>query len=78
MSEDVIREYLKDKSIVVYATETFLQEDDADTVANNNTFVRKLVPIAEKRLDFRYHKNIVAQIEEQEYEIKDDLIQWMV
>ena len=34
-----------------------------------------MVPIAEKRLDFRYHKNVVAQIEELHIEIQDSIIQ---
>ena len=34
-----------------------------------------MIPIAEKRLDFRYHKNIGVQIEEQHFEIQDSLIQ---
>ena len=75
MSEDDIREYLKNKSIVLYATESFLREDEANTVTNKNTVVSYLVPIVEKRLDFRYHKNIVAQIEEHNLEIADELFQ---
>ena len=75
MSEDDIREYLKNKSIVLYATESFLREDEANTVTNKNTVVSYLVPIVEKRLDFRYHKNIVTQIEEHNLEIADELFQ---
>ena len=74
MSEDVIREYLKNKSIVVFATESFVKED-GEQEPNQNEVQSYLVPIAEKRLDFRYHKNIVAQIEEHHIEIQDELIQ---
>ena len=74
MSEAVIREYLKNKSIVVFATESFVKED-GEQEPNQNEVVSYMVPIAEKRLDFRYHKNIVAQIEEHHIEIQDELIQ---
>ena len=74
MSEALIREYLKNKSIVVFATESFVKED-GEQEPNQNEVQSYLVPIAEKRLDFRYHKNIVAQIEEHHIEIQDELIQ---
>ena len=74
MSEDVIRDYLKNKSIVVFATESFVKED-GEQEPNQNEVQSYMVPIAEKRLDFRYHKNIVAQIEEHHIEIQDELIQ---
>ena len=63
-SEEEIRDYLKNKSIVVLASESFVIEGDPDQKTNQNEVQSYMVPIAEKRLDFRYHKNIVVQIEE--------------
>ena len=69
MSEEEIRKYMEDKSIVVYATESFIDEDSD---ALNKTLVSYLVPIARKRLDYRYHKNVGAQIEEYKFEIQNE------
>ena len=66
---------MKNKSIVVFATESFVKEEDQEP--NNNEVQHYMVPIAEKRLDFRYHKNIGAQIEEQEFEIQDNIYQFL-
>lgn len=67
-SENEIRKYLENKTIVVFATESFVKEDtNAET--NKNELVSFMVPIAEKRLDFKYHKEIIVQVEELMVEI---------
>lgn len=67
-SEEDIRKYLKNKSLVVFKTESFVKEDGEHEV-NQNELVEYLAPLAEKRLDFRYHKEIYASIEERVIEI---------
>ena len=62
-SEDEIREYLSNKSIVVFASDSFVDEDN-DYGQNQNEVVSFMVPIAEKRLDFRQHKHVIVQVEE--------------
>ena len=67
MDENTIKEFLRDKSIVIYATESFVrepEEDDTEDIDEEDELVSYLVPIAEKRLDFRYHKEIGAKVEE--------------
>ena len=65
-----MRKYMEDKSIVVYATESFVEDPPSNP--HNVTFVSYLVPIARKRLDYRYHKNVGAQIEEYKFEIQNE------
>lgn len=55
-SEENIREYLKNKSVVVLATSSFVEEEFKE--ANNNQIHRNLYRLADKRLDFKYHKNM--------------------
>lgn len=58
-----IREYLKNKTIIVFATQSFLK--DASSESNmSNELVTYLEPVAEKRLDFKYHKRIDAVIQQ--------------
>lgn len=71
-SEENIREYLKNKSIVVFATESFVKEEFKKT--NQNEVYSNLAPLAEKRLDFRFHKNIGVQFEEIHILIQDLLV----
>ena len=54
-----IRDYLKDKTIVVYATQSFVREDEENAT---NEVITILEPVAEKRLDFKYHKRMEAVI----------------
>ena len=57
-SAQEIREYLQDKTIVVYATQSFVREStDSD---KGNEIVNYLEPLVEKRLDFKYHKSVEA------------------
>ena len=72
-SENLFLDYFLDKTIVVFATESFIKEEDQEP--NKNEVQSYMVPIAEKRLDYRAHKNIGAQIEEIYFEIQDMLIQ---
>jgi len=77
MDENTIKEFLRDKSIVIYATESFVrepEEDDTEDIDEEDELVSYLVPIAEKRLDFRYHKEIGAKVEERQYLIEDQLV----
>ena len=60
-TEVEIKEYLKDKSIVVFTTESFVDEDNEYEV-NQNGLISYLVPIAEKKLDFKFHKELSTQI----------------
>ena len=71
-SEDEIREYLKDKTLVVYAAESFVEEEDQEV--NNSNTVSYMVPVAEKRLDFKYHKTVDVQVEENIYILQDKII----
>lgn len=54
-----IREYLQDKSIVVYSSRSFVKEDSE---SGKNELVTFLEPVADKRLDFKYHKRVEAVI----------------
>ena len=50
-----IREYLKDKTVVVYSTQSFVEEN---LESGKNELVHYLEPVAEKRLDFKFHKRM--------------------
>ena len=58
-SEEEIREYLKTKTLVIFATTSFVDEE-TEAEINENKVISYMVPIAEKRLDFRYHKEIIV------------------
>lgn len=60
-SAQQIRDYLQDKTIVVYATQSFVKEADFETT-DKSELVQYLEPLAEKRLDFKYHKKMEAVI----------------
>ena len=48
-----------DKTIVVYASQSFVKEAEEN---EKNELVTFLEPVAEKRLDFKYHKRMEAVI----------------
>lgn len=56
-----IREYLKNKTIIVFATQSFIKESSKEADISNE-LITYLEPVAEKRLDFKYHKRIDAVI----------------
>ena len=60
---------------MVFATESFVDEDTT-TETNKNELVSFMVPIAEKRLDFKYHKEIIVQVEELTIEIQDSILEF--
>ncbi len=66
-SEDEIRKYMSNKSIVVLVSESYI--DDTIEELNNRKVNSILTTLIEKRLDFRYHKNVLAKIEESVTEI---------
>jgi hypothetical protein len=43
-------------TLVVLATKSFVKEEGQEP--NKNELVSYLVPLAEKRLDYRYHKEV--------------------
>lgn len=59
---------MKNKSIVVYASKSFVREDTDD---GSERLVTYLEPVAVKRLDFKYHKSIEAVVQQQNFEIQD-------
>ena len=68
-----------DKSVIIYATESFVREaedlEEGEAIDESNEIVTYLVPIAEKRLDYSIHKVVEAIVEETEYLIQDAIIQ---
>ena len=44
---------------MVYATQSFVREDEENA---KNDVITVLEPVAEKRLDFKYHKRMEAVI----------------
>ena len=71
-AEQLFLDYFLDKTIVVFSTESFVKEENQEP--NQNEVQSYMVPVAEKRLDYRAHKNIGAQVEEIFFEIQDMLI----
>ena len=67
-----IRDYLQDKSIVVYSARSFVKEDQEK---GSNELITFLEPVADKRLDFKYHKRVEAVIQKQNIEIQDSYYQ---
>ena len=59
-SAQEIRDYLKDKTIVVFSSQSFVKENELN---DRNELVTSLEPVAEKRLDFKYHKRMEAVIQ---------------
>ena len=72
-TDEIIKEYMSNKSLIVYASKSFV-EDEVKT-PNDNALVLYLAPLVEKRLDFRYHKDVWAKIEERHLEIQDSYLQ---
>ena len=70
---DEIREYLRDKTIVVFATESYVEDEVIE--ANNRKVISSLTPIIEKRLDFASHKEVKIEVVEHNIEIQDLLLQ---
>ena len=68
-----MKEFMSNKSLIVYASKSFV-EDEVKT-PNENALISYLVPLVEKRLDLRYHKDVWASIEERHLEIQDSYIQ---
>ena len=56
-SAQEIRDYLKDKTVIVYSTQSFVEEN---LESGRNELVHYLEPVAEKRLDFKFHKRMEA------------------
>jgi len=56
-SAQEIRDYLKDKTVIVYSTQSFVEEN---LESGKNELVHYLEPVAEKRLDFKFHKRMEA------------------
>lgn len=63
---------MQDKTIVVYASKSYVKEG---TEASQNELVTFLEPVAEKRLDFKYHKRMEAIIGKTNIEIQDSYYQ---
>ena len=73
-SAQEIREYLKDKTIVVYTTQSYVKDAGEDGIEEAE-LVQFLEPLAEKRLDFKYHKSMEAVFQKQNIEIQDSYYQ---
>ena len=71
-NDEDIKKYLKDKSIVIFTTESFIDEETV-VKANENEVTTYIKELAEIQLDFKYHKQIYATVEETNYEIQDRL-----
>ena len=74
-SEDEIRDYLKDKSLVIFATSSYIETEVVEE--NNREVITSLSPIITKRLDYTYHKVMEVEVEEQQFEIQDKLWQFL-
>lgn len=64
---------MENKSIVVLASESFVDELNEENGLNNRAVISVLQPLIEKRLDFRFHKKLVAKVEETMIEIQDHI-----
>lgn len=62
---------MSNKSVVVLVSENYI--DDTVDEPNNRKINSILTTLIEKRLDFRYHKNVLAKIEESVTEIQDHI-----
>ena len=54
-NDEDIKKYLKDKSIVIFTTESFIDEETV-VKANENEVTTYIKELAEIQLDFKYHK----------------------
>ena len=64
-----MRNYMKNKMIVVYSAESFVAQEDQKP--NENELITYLKPIIKKTLDFRASKTVNAIISEIQMEIQD-------
>ena len=64
-----MRDYMNDKMIVVYVSESYVAQEDQ--VPNENELITFLTPIMSKRLDFRLSKTVDLLVKEINMEIQD-------
>ena len=57
-TDEEMRNYMRDKRIVVFSAKSFLSEENSQP--NENELVTYLTPIVEKQLDFPLQKSVKA------------------